>query len=156
VPIGTLAGLHLEAHAARRNGDIELTMRCKDVPYTSVDVGLDTLHDDSKAVGLVTRVENRINALDHRRDELCEEAQHLDSEIIRAQGRIGTEFAQAGELSAAKLRAAGIDARLAEAANQHRANTAGEVDEREYSPTADLTDPTERRDCCVSAELEQE
>jgi hypothetical protein len=36
--------------------------------------------------------------------------------VSRAQDRIGAEFPQAGELSAAKLRAADIEARLTEAA----------------------------------------
>jgi hypothetical protein len=65
---------------------------------------------------LVTRLENRINALERRRDELVDEIARLDLEMARAQARIGTEFPQAGDLSAAQLRTADIQARLAEAA----------------------------------------
>lgn len=136
-PIGTLAGLPIEAVATRRSSGIELTVRCEGVPYTSVELSIDTLHDDSKAVGLVTRLENRINALDERRDELQHEAEHLAAEITRAQARIGGEFPQAGDLSAAKLRAADIEARLTEAATpQRRDSTPNEG--HDHSPVAEL------------------
>lgn len=122
-PVGTLAGLALEAHALRRSSGIVLTLRCRDVPHTSVELSVEqvqALSEDSKAVGFVARLENRITGLDHRHDELLAEAEHLAIEITRAQRRIGAEFPQAGELSAAKLRAADIEARLTEAAARHR------------------------------------
>jgi hypothetical protein len=115
VPIGTLAGLPIEACATRRSSGIDLTVRCG-VPHTDVEMTVESLQDDGKATGLVTRLENRINALERRRDELVDEIARLDLEMARAQARIGTEFPQAGDLSAAQLRAADIQARLAEAA----------------------------------------
>lgn len=134
VPIGTLGGLPIEAVGARSTSGIELVLRCPGVPHTSVEQGVDTLADDSKAVGLVTRLENRINSLEHRRDELHEEAERLGVEIGRAQQRIGAEFPQAGELSAAKLRAADIEARLTEAATPRAATPAQEqVEDRDHS-----------------------
>ena len=138
-PIGTLAGLPLEAVATRRSSGIELTVRCTDVPYTAVELGVDTLRDESKAVGLISRLENRISALDQRRDELQREVEHLAVEITRAQARIGGEFGQAGELSAAKLRAADIEARLTEAATPQRQASAPSEGEL-HSPNAGLGD----------------
>jgi chromosome segregation ATPase len=117
-------------------------MRCTDVPHTSVDLGVESIADDTKAVGLVTRLENRINALDHRRDELQAEADRLTVEIDRAQRRIGTEFPQAGELSATKLRAADIEARLTEAARPRAAEPTADHDDTsiaaDYSAGTDL------------------
>ena len=148
VPIGRLGGLPVEATATRRSTGIDVTVRCTDVPHTSVDLGVEAIADDTKAVGLVTRLENRINALDHRRDELQAEADRLTVEIDRAQRRIGTEFPQAGELSATKLRAADIEARLTEAARPRAAEPTGEhtgsdVDASvaaDYSAGTDLAD----------------
>jgi len=136
-PIGALAGLSIEAVATRRSSGIELTVRCTDVPYTSVDLSVDTLRDDSKAVGLVTRLENRINALDQRREEMQHEAENLAVEITRAQARIGGAFPQAGDLSAAKLRAADIEARLLEAATPHR-QISTPPEGHDHSPVAEL------------------
>jgi hypothetical protein len=116
VPIGVLGGLPIEAIATRTSAGINLVVRCLGVPHTSVEQDIDALANDGKAVGLVTRLENRINALEHRRGELRDEAERLGVEISRAQQRIGAEFPQSGELSAAKLRAADIEARLSEAA----------------------------------------
>jgi hypothetical protein len=125
--------------AARRITGVELTLRCRAVPYTAIEITVESLGDDSKAVGLVTRLENRINALEHRRDEIADEIGRLEVEVSRAQDRIGAEFPQAGELSAAKLRAADIEARLAEAAackppaadpnNDHDLAPAGDIDD---------------------------
>lgn len=137
VPIGALAGLAIEAVATRRSSGIELTVRCTDVPYTAVELGVDTLHEDSKAVGLVSRLENRINALDQRREEMQQEAEHLAVEITRAQARIGGAFPQAGELSATKLRAADIEARLVEAATPQR-QIATPPEGHDHSPATEL------------------
>ena len=138
-PIGTLAGLAVEGSAARRTTGVELTLRCRGVPHTAIEITVESLRDDSKAVGLVTRLENRINALEHRRDEIADEIGRLEVEVSRAQDRIGAEFPQAGELSAAKLRAADIEARLTEAAaykppaadpnNDHNLAPAGDIDD---------------------------
>jgi hypothetical protein len=143
--IGTLGGLAVEASATRRTTGVELTLRCRGVPHTAVETTVESLGDDSKAVGLVTRLENRINALEHRRDETAEEIGRLEVEVSRAQDRIGAEFPQAGGLSAAKLRAADIEARLTEAAaykppaadpnNDHSPAPADDVDdEPEHEP----------------------
>lgn len=116
VPSGSLGGLPFETTAARTVKGIELTLRSPGVPHTSVDIAVEALRDDSKAVGLVTRLENRLNSLEHRRAEVADEVERLGVEVSRAQARIGAEFDQAGELSAAKLRAADIEARLSEVA----------------------------------------
>jgi hypothetical protein len=140
VPVGTLAGLSLEAHAIRRASGIELILQCHDVPHTSVELSIEQMHalsEDSKAVGLVARLENRINGLDHRHDELRAEAEHVAVEITWAQRRIGAEFPQAGELSAAKLRAADIEARLAEAATPRREPAPDTSPGRDHCPSAD-------------------
>ncbi len=138
-PIGMLAGLPIEAVATRRSSGIELTLRCTDVPYTAVELSVDTLRDDSLAVGLVARLENKINALDQRREELQQEAEHVAAEITRAQARIGSAFPHAGDLSAAKLRAADIEARLIEAATPRRQNSTLS-EGHDHSPVAELVD----------------
>jgi hypothetical protein len=91
---------------------------------------------------LLTRLENRINALEHRRDELVDEITRLELEMSRAQARIGAEFPQAGELSAAKLRAADIDARLTDAA-AHNPPAADPNNDHDPSPTSDVDDDPE-------------
>ena len=142
VPIGRLGGLPVEATATRRSTGIDVTLRCTDVPHTSVELNVESIADDTKAVGLVTRLENRINALDHRRDELQSESDRLTVEIDRAHRRIGAEFPQAGDLSATKLRAADIEARLTEAARPRAAEpTDAQPDSSiaaDYSAGADL------------------
>jgi N12 class adenine-specific DNA methylase len=115
-PIGTLGGLQVEACASRRSTGVAVTLRCPGIPHTEVEITVESLQDDGKATGLVTRLENRINALERHRDELVDEIARFDLEMARAQARIGAEFPQAGELSAAQLRAADIQARLTEAA----------------------------------------
>ncbi|WAX58516.1 hypothetical protein M6B22_07060 [Jatrophihabitans cynanchi] len=140
VSIGSLAGLALEAHALRRTSGVVLAVRCRGVPHTSVELSIEQLHalgEDSKAVGLVTRLENRVAGLDHRHDELRAEAEHLGVEITRARRRIGAEFPQAGELSAAKLRAADIEARLTEAATPRRDPASDTSPDRGHSPNAE-------------------
>jgi N12 class adenine-specific DNA methylase len=139
VPIGTLGGLPVEACATRRSTGVDLTLRCQGVPHTDVEITVESLHDDGKATGLVTRLENRINALQRRRDELVDEIARLDLEMTRAQARIGAEFPQAGDLSAAQLRAADIQARLSEAAaaTQQR-SAAADPDDKTAMPSADV------------------
>ena len=84
------------------------------MPFTSVDIKVEALHDDSKAIGLISRLENRISALDARRREVSADIEAVTVESERALARIGVPFAQAGDLSAAMLRAADIEARLTE------------------------------------------
>lgn len=115
VPVGQLGGLAVEATAIRRTTGIELTLRCTNVPFTSVDIKVEALHDDSKAIGLISRLENRISALDARRREVIGDIEAVTVESDRAQARIGVPFAQAGDLSAAMLRATDIEGRLTEA-----------------------------------------
>jgi N12 class adenine-specific DNA methylase/predicted RNA methylase len=134
-PVGSLGGLSLEAAATRRTTGIELSVRCDGVPYATVEIAVEALGDDSKAVGMVSRLENRINALEHRREELVGEVDRLSVEMSRAQARIGTEFPQAGELSATKLRAADVEARLTEAARPPAAR-----DESTDRAAADVAD----------------
>lgn len=140
VPAGSLGGLPVEALAARRTTGIELTLRCQGVPYTSIEITVDALHDDTKAVGLVTRLENRINALDHRHVELADESARIGVEITRAQARIGAEFPHAGELSAAILRAADVAARLIEAAAHTSRPPPEQSGSHDLSPPEDVDD----------------
>ena len=89
----------------------------------------------------MTRLENRINALEHRRDEIADEIGR-SSGGVRAQDRIGAEFPQAGERSAAKLRAADIEARLTEAA-AHTPPAADPNHDHDLAPDGDLDDDPE-------------
>ena len=141
-PLGTLAGLAVEASAAQRTTGVELTLRCHGVPHTAIEITVESLRDDSKAVGLVTRLENRINALEHRRDEIADEIGRLELEVSRAQDRIGAEFPHTGELSAAKLRAADIEARLTEAA-AHKPPAADPNNDHSPAPDGDIDDDPE-------------
>jgi hypothetical protein len=122
--IGALGGFTLIGRVVRTRTGGEATLSCEDIPHTEVATKLDWLGEDSKATGLVIRLENALAGLDNSQSAAHADINAATQQIEQAQHRIGAAFAQRGELDAARARLATVNAQLSQAAVDNSASTA--------------------------------
>jgi N12 class adenine-specific DNA methylase len=145
--LGTLGGLGLEAAAYVNGYETSVELRIPDVPRQPVILTAEDIDADKPPIGVVTRLENMLDALDGDAAEQREEIEHTQAEIARARAALGTPFSKATQLAAARARA---DRLAAELGGQRVTETA--EPEAHETPVADAQAARDGEDVAASTE----
>ncbi|MGW0333502.1 UvrD-helicase domain-containing protein [Streptomyces sp. NPDC003011] len=138
-PIAVLDGLHLQARLNTVMGVLELAIR--NVPGDSLFVDdLDALLNSNKApLGLVTRMENKVEGLDKLLEKYRAVVDEVQMDIDRATALVDKPFSKAGQLAKARARVAQLDADIEGLAGGHSESEPAAVpaaDEADLAPYA--------------------
>jgi N12 class adenine-specific DNA methylase/predicted RNA methylase len=125
---GRLGGLQLTASINRTLTDVHATLAFSGAPGTEMTMTAADLAA-TDAVGVITRLENRLGRLEGAKSQALSDADHARNELAHAIASIGKPFLQAAQLAAASERVRQIDEQLQAAAEpQPQADHAGEAD----------------------------
>ncbi|MEV6404120.1 UvrD-helicase domain-containing protein [Streptomyces bobili] len=138
-PIAVLDGLHLQARLNAVMGVLELAIR--NVPGDSLFVDdLDALLNSNKTpLGLVTRMENKVEGLDKLLEKYRAVVDEVQMDIDRATALVDKPFSKAGQLAKARARVAQLDADIDWLAGGHSESepaAALAADEADLAPYA--------------------
>ncbi len=114
---GQLAGFPLTARLDRALGKLGITLELEGAPGTTITMNAADLAD-TDPTGLITRLEYRVQRLEHRKAETLDRIETARREIDHATTALASPFPLAAELTAARHRAARINEQLAQLATK--------------------------------------
>jgi hypothetical protein len=122
VTVATLDGCDITA-TPRRHLEPHLWLEFSDVPRTGIRIDYDELRQD-RPLGIVTKLENKINGLDHTLATITQSQTTIAAEADRARSQYGQPFAHSAALTATRERSAQLAADLAAQAHGRQPATA--------------------------------
>jgi hypothetical protein len=151
---GYLGGFPLTAGITRALGTTTITLGLDGAPHSSLRLSPAELAE-ADPTGLITRLENRLTRLDEHKTSTHEAIGQARREIDHARDNLGQPFPQAGELAAARDRAARIDEQLQQIAGQAQAPEAGPEAEPAREPHDPPSPDLGQKDQMASARQER-
>jgi hypothetical protein len=130
---GSLGGFPLAAAIERSLGKTTITIVLDSVPGGTIQLSASDLRTADPA-GLITRLENRLDHLEARKQETLASIERARREIAHARDNLGQPFPQAAQLAEARERSRQIDEQLDQMATEHHSGDATEVHEPQYGP----------------------
>ncbi len=111
-PVAALGGFTVTAAVQSPRFEPYLVLTLADVPRSAIRVEYDELRD-TRPLGIVTRLENRVGDLDYTRSRVSAEHTRATDELERARAAIGAPFTHHQALESARARSIQLTGELA-------------------------------------------
>jgi hypothetical protein len=113
-PVGSLGGFTVSASVYRLTQDPTWTLTLDGVPESDLRVTATKIAETA----LVTRLENRLNGLEHLRDDTRGRIEKLQAEVVKADDLLGKPFPHTENLTATRTRVKAIEEELTKMATR--------------------------------------